>query len=247
MDDKILRIVSIGSAGSGSYAFCGRGAGHGHLAHVSRPRWACYGGVCRAIAAILLLWSCGCHHAATDPEAGKEGGDEAASVTVRVEPVQRRAMSESIEGLGRCEALPGKIATLTSAVEGRVLDILVKPAAEVNRGSRSFNSIERSPKPICRRRSPAATRCRLRCGNSRRCRGQKSRSAASWRLKPANGALSKAEAAAKRLRPLRARNEIPEQQMFEAGIGGDASTSAIADGGERPGGVHVASAAGCGR
>ncbi len=43
-------------------------------------------------------------------------------------------MTETVEGLGRCEALPNQIATLTPAVEGHVHELLVAQGDFVKKG-----------------------------------------------------------------------------------------------------------------
>ena len=82
----------------------------------------------------LLAACCGCHshgetgdHEAEDPESG-------ASVTVQVVPARFDRSARIVEGLGRCEALPDHIATLTPAVEGHVHELLVKQGDPVKKG-----------------------------------------------------------------------------------------------------------------
>ena len=43
-------------------------------------------------------------------------------------------MSETVEALGRCEALPDQIATLTPAVEGHVHELFIKLGDPVKKG-----------------------------------------------------------------------------------------------------------------
>ena len=50
------------------------------------------------------------------------------------EPAQRSTLVETVEGLGRCEALPDHLATLTPAVEGHVHELLVKQGDPVKKG-----------------------------------------------------------------------------------------------------------------
>ena len=71
--------------------------------------------------------------AETGAEAEAEGEGEA-FVTVRAEPARRGEMTESIEALGLVEALPDHFATLTPAVEGHVLTLLVKQGDAVAKG-----------------------------------------------------------------------------------------------------------------
>jgi RND family efflux transporter MFP subunit len=93
-------------------------------------RWRCWH------AALLLLTAsagCGAHGDAAAPDEGQAAKGEA-HVTVRTEPARLGALSETVEGLGRCEALPDHIATLTPAVEGHVHELLVAQGDTVKKG-----------------------------------------------------------------------------------------------------------------
>ena len=93
-------------------------------------RWWCWR------APFLLFMTCaGCggHGDAAAPDEGDAGKVEA-HVAVRTEPARLGAMTETVEGLGRCEALPDHIATLTPAVEGHVHELLVKQGDAVKKG-----------------------------------------------------------------------------------------------------------------
>jgi len=86
-------------------------------------------------AGILVLGMAGCggaHEPAAEGE--KHSEKEEAHVTVRTEPAKRGALVEEVEGLGRCEALPDHIATLTPAVEGHVHALLVMQGDAVKKG-----------------------------------------------------------------------------------------------------------------
>jgi RND family efflux transporter MFP subunit len=198
MDDKSLRIVGIGSAGGGSWQFC-------QTLAVS------------SLLAALLAALCGCGHAGaaakTDPD---EAENQPASVAVRAEPAQCRPMTDVVDGLGRCEALPGKIATLTPVIEGSVSAVLAAPATEVKKGQ----PLVRLDPTLAQAdlweklTSRAALEASLRLLQSLpRTQEQESHKLA---IEAAKVSLAKAEAVVKNLHPLRARGEIPEQQMFEA-------------------------------
>ena len=86
-------------------------------------------------AGILVLGIAGCGGAHEPAAAGEEhAAKEEAHVTVRTEPAKRAAIVEAVEGLGRCEALPDHIATLTPAVEGHVHELLVMQGDPVKKG-----------------------------------------------------------------------------------------------------------------
>ena len=73
---------------------------------------------------LIAIVGCGAHeNAAESHDAEAEDGE--AHVTVRTELARLGTLKETIDGLGRCEALPDHIATLTPAVEGHVHELLV--------------------------------------------------------------------------------------------------------------------------
>ena len=53
---------------------------------------------------------------------------------MRAEPARRGTLVETVEGLGRSEAIPDQLATLTPAVEGHVHALLVKQGETVKKG-----------------------------------------------------------------------------------------------------------------
>ncbi len=82
---------------------------------------------------LLAVAGCGTHEDAAEPHEA-EAADEEAHVTVRTEPARLGTLTETVDGLGRCEALPDHIATLTPAVEGHVHELLVAQGAAVKKG-----------------------------------------------------------------------------------------------------------------
>ena len=86
--------------------------------------------------ALLLAGFSGC--GAKSDSAAKEAGPEPeaaeAVVSVKTEPARLGTLTETVEGLGRCEALPDHIATLTPAVEGHVHELLVEQGDAVKKG-----------------------------------------------------------------------------------------------------------------
>jgi RND family efflux transporter MFP subunit len=84
---------------------------------------------------LVALPGCNTHGdaAAPDDEA-KTKKDTEAHVTVRTEPARMGTLTETAEGLGRIEALPDHIATLTPAVEGHVHKLVVTQGDPVKKG-----------------------------------------------------------------------------------------------------------------
>ena len=86
--------------------------------------------------ALLLAGFSGC--GAKSDSAAKEAGPEPeaaeAVVSVKTEPARKGKLEETIEGLGRTEAIPDHLATLTPAVEGHVHELLVNQGDVVKKG-----------------------------------------------------------------------------------------------------------------
>ncbi len=86
-------------------------------------------------AGILVVGIAGCGGDHGPTAAGEEhSAEEEAHVTVRTAPAKRAPIVEAVEGLGRCEALPDHIATLTPAVEGHVHELLLMQGDPVKKG-----------------------------------------------------------------------------------------------------------------
>ena len=86
--------------------------------------------------ALVSFGLAGCHGGPSSADANaepssKEGG---AHVMVKTEAARRGTVVETVEGLGRSEAIPEKLAMLTPAVEGHVHELLVKQGETVKKG-----------------------------------------------------------------------------------------------------------------
>ncbi len=82
---------------------------------------------------LVAMAGCGSHSGASSPNGDDLTKDEA-HVTVLTEPARTSTLTEVVEGLGRCEALPDRIATLAPAVEGHVHELLVAQGDMVKKG-----------------------------------------------------------------------------------------------------------------
>jgi len=135
---------------------------------------------------------------------------------VRVGVAQRRAISQEVQGLGYCEGLPAKTATLTAAAEARVVKILVEPGSKVTAGD---PIVELDPAVAAANLAEkTSTRVALQAGLTLlqalpRPEEQKNFQLA---VDAAKLAVEKVQSVAERLRPLRDRGEVSAQQMFEA-------------------------------
>ncbi len=125
-------------------------------------------------------------------------------------------MGRMVSALGRCEALPDKLALLTPAVEGQVESILVRQGQHVTAGQPivqfdpTLANADLAEKQAAR--DSLAASLALLESRPRTAEQQASKLA----IEQAKIAVARAAALVERLRPLRASKEIPEQQMYEA-------------------------------
>jgi len=169
---------------------------------------------CKGLPGLVILAAflgCRGHEVPAEVDAAAEWEHPA----VRVEAAQRRAISQEVQGLGYCEGLPAKTATLTAAVEGRVVKILVEPGSKVTAGD---PIVELDPAVAAANLAEkTSTRDALQAGLALlqalpRPEEQKNFQLA---VDAARLAVEKVQSVAERLRPLRDRGEVSAQQMFE--------------------------------
>ena len=82
---------------------------------------------------LMAVFVCGCRAGAAAPKE-EDAEKEQEAIVVRTQPAQRRTIAQVVQGLGSCEALLQKTATLSPAVEGQVREILAKPGDAVKAG-----------------------------------------------------------------------------------------------------------------
>ena len=176
-------------------------------------------GRCWVLVGLLCLGLSGCHKESLTAEVkGEEGEEKEAHVTVRVEPARRATIVESVEALGRSEAIPTKLAMLTPAVEGHVHQLAAKQGDTVKKGQ-PIVELDQSV-ALADLAEKTATRDSLKAGlvllkSLPRPEERRSNELA---IEQAKVALERARAAAERLRPLLAQHEVSEQQVFEADL-----------------------------
>ena len=140
-------------------------------------------------------------------------------------------MSETVQGLGRCEALPDHIATLTPAVEGHVHELFIKHGDSVKKGQ-----------PIVRaRRDGCPSRPGRENSDSGRTQGVAGSSqiatpsrgaevAAELAVEQARVAVERAQAVVDGTKSLRGDNLASKQQFFDAEKALEAGPVPAADG-----------------
>ena len=180
---------------------------------------------CGAWLAALSFWvgiaGCGSKHNAAEAAKADAAADNAAddALPVFVEAAQARTMIETVDGLGRCEALPDRIATLTPAIEGRVKEILLKLGEGVKTGQpvvqldTTIADANLADKTAARDGANASLALLQAPPRAAELKSQE------LAVEQAKAAHEKARLAAERLRPLAERKEISAAQMYEADNG----------------------------
>jgi multidrug efflux pump subunit AcrA (membrane-fusion protein) len=164
---------------------------------------------------LVLVAGCGRRDGQATSNAGEDSA-EGRAVSVRTAPAQRRTIAETISGLGTCEALLDKTAVIAPAIEGQVLEILIKHGDAVKAGQPIVQLDPRYAEANLREK--ISTRDGLRATLRLLQSLPRSEEQTSCRLaiEEAKIALQKAETIVERLRPLDEHKEISHQQMFEA-------------------------------
>ncbi|MGC8640951.1 MAG: efflux RND transporter periplasmic adaptor subunit [Isosphaeraceae bacterium] len=171
------------------------------------------------LAGLLSLGLAGCRHESPSAEAGEEHAEDAkAEVVVKTEPARRGTVTETVEGLGRSEGVPFRMATLTPAVEGHVHELIVQQGAKVKRGQ-PILELDQSV-ALADLAEKTATRDGLKASLAllKSIPRPEERKANELAVEQAKVALDKAKAAADRLKPLLAQHEVSEQQVFDADL-----------------------------
>jgi RND family efflux transporter MFP subunit len=177
-----------------------------------------------ALAKRNLWWSmglaaavAGCGmHGAVPAEEDEHKEDAEAHVTVRTEPARLGTLTETAEGLGRCESLPDHIATLTPAVEGHVHALLAAQGNLVKKGQ----SLLEFDKSVAA--ADLAEKTATRDGLKKSLALLKSlprpeeRRPNELAVAQAKVAVEQAQAAVDRLRPLVVHHDVSQQQLFDA-------------------------------
>ncbi|HKI19433.1 MAG TPA: efflux RND transporter periplasmic adaptor subunit [Isosphaeraceae bacterium] len=173
--------------------------------------WQC----CAVTSLLAVLAGCGAHGGAHPAEEEHTASGEA-HVTVRTEPARSGVISVTVDALGRCDALPDRIATLTPAVEGHVHDLLVaqgdmvkkgQPIVEFDKAVAEADLMEKTASRDGLKASLVLLQSLPRPAERR---------ANELAVETATVAVEQAKAVADRLRSLLARHEASDQQFIDA-------------------------------
>ena len=163
---------------------------------------------------LVVIAGCGRQDTQTSSNA-EEKSAEGSAVSVRTVPAENRSIAETITDLGTCEALLDKTATIAPAIEGQVVDILVRQGDAVKAGQPLVQLDTKLAEANLREKNTNRDGLKesLRLLQSRpRTEEQKGYQLV---IDEAQLAVQKAEAVVNKLRPLKEKGEISEQQMFE--------------------------------
>ena len=155
-------------------------------------------------------------HAEKGGEKEKEGEPEEAHVTVRTRPARKGTVAESVQGLGRCEALPDHLAPLAPAIEGHVHELLVKEGDPVKKGQPIVRLDETAARADLVEKSATRDGLKAALALLKAPPRPEDRRASELAIETAKLAVERSKRIADRLRPLVERHEVSDQQMFEA-------------------------------
>ena len=164
-----------------------------------------------AVASLTALLH-GCHQQAASP--AQEEHEPA--IVVRTVPAEIRSIDETIDGIGRSEALPNRLVTLTPAVEGHVERILVNlgdpvrqgdPIVELNTRFAEADVAEKKANRDTLKASLELLKVEPRLVDRR---------GLEVAVEQAKANVEAAQAAVDRLKPLIERHEVSAAQLFDA-------------------------------
>lgn len=165
---------------------------------------------------VVLTGLAGCGAGGAPATPGPTATDAAAFVTVRVEPARVGSVAEVVEGLGRCEAIPDHIATLTPAVEGHVHELFVKQGSTVSKGQPIIELDRSVAQADLAEKSATLEGLKAALALLKSLPRPEERRANELAVEQAKVAVARARAVVEKLRPLQARHEVSEQQVFDA-------------------------------
>ncbi len=166
-----------------------------------------------ALAFLIVPAVAGCACSTAEPPADEE---HEAAVTVRVEPAEYRTLPQVIKALGQCEAVVGKLAMLTPALEGHVHAILVEQGAKVTAGQPIIELDTSLPAADLAEKTAAGDAAKASLALLKSLPRAQEQQITKLAIEQASVAYQRAKSALDSLKPLAERNEVSRQQMFDA-------------------------------
>jgi RND family efflux transporter MFP subunit len=168
------------------------------------------------LGALLLAGLSGCEKAASTTAVGPPEEATEAFVTVRTELARRGAMPETVEALGRSEALPDQIATLTPAVEGHVHELFIKQGDPVKKGQPIVALDETVARADLAEKTATRDGLKASLAVLKSLPRLEERAPSELAIEQARVAIERAQAVALGLQSLRGNNLTSKQQLFDA-------------------------------
>ncbi len=165
------------------------------------------------VALLLALGGVSCHRG--EDAAKGDPQENAAAVVVRSVPAETRAIEVVIAGIGRTEALPNRLVTLTPALEGHVHEIRANLGDSVHSGELIVELDTAVAKADLAARQANRDMLQAALDLLQAEPRPEDRKGLEIAVDAAKAAVARAQVAVDRLRPLRARKEVSEAQMFE--------------------------------
>jgi RND family efflux transporter MFP subunit len=166
-----------------------------------------------ALAFLIVPAVAGCAWSIAEPPAEEE---HEAAVTVRVEPAEYRTLPQVIKTLGQCEAVVGKLAMLTPALEGHVHAILVEQGASVKAGQPIIELDTSLPAADLAEKTAAGDAAKASLALLKSLPRSQEQQITKLAIEQADVAYQRAKSVLDSLKPLAERNEVSRQQLFDA-------------------------------
>ncbi|HEX4145319.1 MAG TPA: HlyD family efflux transporter periplasmic adaptor subunit [Pirellulales bacterium] len=167
------------------------------------------------ICCLIVAAPLGCRHGGDGAEA-EAGSDDAPVLAVHAARAETRSLEETVDGIGRSEALPSGLVTLTPAVQGHVEAIAANLGDLVRRGDVIVELDPTVAKADVAERQ--ANRDTLKAAWDLLRADPRPEDKRGLEIGVAQGkaAVARAQAALDRLQPLRAKQEVSAAQIYEA-------------------------------
>jgi RND family efflux transporter MFP subunit len=156
----------------------------------------------------------GCAQSSAEHPAADEASEP--GVTVRVAPAGHRVLAKTVEALGQCEAVVGKLAMLTPALEGHVKAILVEQGASVKADQPIIEIDTRLPAADVAEKMAVRDNASAMLEVLQALPRPEEQRVNQLAIEQAGVALERAQSIWDNLKALAARNEISRQQMLDA-------------------------------
>ncbi len=165
-----------------------------------------------ALAFLIVPALAGCACSTAEPHAEEE---HEVAVTVRVEPAEYRTLPQTIKALGQCEAVVGKLAMLTPALEGHVHAILVEQGTNVTAGQPIIELDTSMPAADLAEKTAAGDAAKASLALLKSLPRPQEQQITKLAIEQADVAYQRAKSALDSLKPLAERNEVSRQQLFD--------------------------------